>query len=37
MKRHEAETNLLKEVGRGGGSYSRMWVGVNVLGRKHLE
>lgn len=37
MKRHEAETNLLKEVGRGGGGYSRMWVGVNVLGRKQLE
>ena len=37
MKRHEAKTNLLKEVGRGGGGYSRTWVGVNVLGRKQLE
>lgn len=30
--------NLLKEVRReGGGCYSRIWVGVNVLGRKQRE
>ena len=29
--------NLLKEIRKDGGCYSRIWVGVNVLGRKQHE